>query len=40
MKVTKSPNEQLALTNCVIVNPADETVGEYLSVNGKIFSVK
>lgn len=41
MKVAKSPNELLALTNCAIVNSADIFAGQkFAKINGKLFSIK
>lgn len=41
MKVTKSPNELLALTNCAILNPADVTASQkFAKINGKLLSLR
>lgn len=41
MKVTKSPTEQLALTNCVIVNPLDVPSDcVYVTLNSRLFSAR
>lgn len=41
MRVTKCPNEQLALTNCVILNSLNVPNNvSFAKLNGKLFSIK
>lgn len=41
MKVAKCPNEQLALSNCIILNQLNVPSNiNYAKVNGKHFSIK
>lgn len=41
MKVSKCPNEQLALSNCIILNQFNVPSNtNYAKLNGKLFSIK